>query len=95
MIEAVVSQLGIAAAGASPEAAPRVQIVGLKGAARALAVAEWLVREKRPALVVLPTEREAESFYRDLAFFLGVEDTDAPAAIGSVHVGPSRRRPSI
>ncbi|HVO29820.1 MAG TPA: transcription-repair coupling factor, partial [bacterium] len=66
----------------TPGADSRLQLVGLKGAAKALAVAEWLVREKRPALVVLPTERDAEAFHRDLAFFLGVEDTDAPAAPG-------------
>ena len=82
MMEAVVSQLGSARTG-SPEAAPRLQVVGLKGAARALAVAEWLLREKRPALVVLPTDREADAFHRDLAFFLGIRDTDAPAARGA------------
>ncbi len=61
----------------------RVQLAGLKGAGKALAVAEWLVREKRPALVVCATEKDAEAFYRDLAFFLGVEDTDAPAGKGA------------
>jgi len=81
VIEAVVQQLGSSKPGA-PGAAPRVQLVGLKGAARALAVAEWLVREKRPALVVLPTDKAADAFHRDLAFFLGVDDTDAPAASG-------------
>ena len=27
-----------------------------------------------------PTEKEAEAFHRDLAFFLGITDVDAPAA---------------
>src|SRR5439155_8511866 len=37
---------------------------------------------RRPALVVLPTEREAEAFYNDLAFFLGAEP-DQPASSGT------------
>src|SRR5688500_19649989 len=41
------------------------------------------MREQRPALIVCATERDAEAFHRDLAFFLGVEDADAPAASGT------------
>ncbi len=53
--------------------APEGVLHGLSGSSKALALVEIHRRVKRPFLVVLPTQPEAEAFARDLIFFLGPE----------------------
>ena len=47
-----------------------VDIAGLTGSARAYFLASFLIEVESPCLVVLPKQKEAARFYRELQFFL-------------------------
>ena len=47
-----------------------IRLAGLKGAARAFFIARSLDQDPRPALCLLPTDKDAEAFADDLRFFL-------------------------
>ena len=53
---------------------PKVNIVGLVGAARSYLVSLLFARLEKPLLVVCPEENEAAAFARDLILFLGEEN---------------------
>lgn len=53
----------------------RVAVGGLEGSVRAFLIALLFRRLRRPIIVISPTEKEAGIFVRDLAFFLGEEQT--------------------
>jgi len=74
------------AAGSAARKLWRVQ--GLKGGARAYFVWRFLTPHPRPALVVLPSGKEAEAFADDLRFFRG-EDESAPPFARRVHYLPA------
>jgi transcription-repair coupling factor (superfamily II helicase) len=57
-----------------------LRLQGVKGGARAFLLWRFLSDHPRPALVVLPTAREAEAFVDDLRFFAGEEDSASPFA---------------
>jgi len=50
-----------------------IEVGGLNGSSRSLLSALLFQRLERPLLVVCPEEKEAESFARELSFFLGEE----------------------
>ena len=71
-------QAGIAELRPGPGAAkPLWRVQGLKGGARAYFVWRFLSQHPRPALLVLPSAKDAEAFVEDLRFFFG-EDENAP-----------------
>ncbi len=47
-----------------------IDIIGLSGSARAYFLANFLVEADSPCLVVLPKQKDAARFYRELQFFL-------------------------
>ena len=52
----------------------RIAVGGLEGAARAFLPALLFRHLRRPLIVIVPTEKEAGVFFRDLSFFLGDEE---------------------
>src|ERR1035437_1871587 len=89
--ERVVHQLRAAVdarrAGASA-AKPLWRVQGLKGGARAYFVWRFLAQYPRPALLVLPSAKDAEAFVEDLRFFFG-EDESAPPFSRRIHYFPA------
>ena len=63
-------------------------VQGLKGGARAYFVRRFLTEAPRPALIVLPSAKEAEAFVEDLRFFHG-EDETAPPFARRIHYLPA------
>ncbi len=61
---------------------------GLQGGARAYFFSLVAERSPQPLLVIMPTAREAENFFLDLAFFLG-EDRDLSPLQKRLHFFPS------
>ena len=49
----------------------RIPIGGLEGSARAFLIALLFRHLRRTLIVIVPTEKEAETCFRDLSFFLG------------------------
>jgi transcription-repair coupling factor (superfamily II helicase) len=64
------------------------RVQGLKGGARPFFVWRFLAQHPRPALVVLPSGKEAEAFVDDLRFFHG-EDESAPPFARRIHYFPA------
>ncbi|MFQ5902661.1 MAG: CarD family transcriptional regulator [Candidatus Binatia bacterium] len=64
------------------------RVHGLKGGARAYFLSLLAERSHRPLLVIMPTTHEAESFFFDLAFFLG-EERDLSPLQKRLHLFPS------
>lgn len=52
----------------------RIAVGGLEGAARAFLPALLFRHLRRPLIVIVPTEKEAGVFFRDLSFFLGDDE---------------------
>ena len=63
-------------------------VQGLKGGARPYFVWRFLTQAARPALIVLPSAKEAEAFVEDLRFFYG-EDDAAPPFARRIHYFPA------
>jgi transcription-repair coupling factor (superfamily II helicase) len=73
---------------AAPDAAKRLwRVQGLKGGARPYFVWRFLARFPRPALIILPSAKQAEAFADDLRFFSG-EDETAPPFARRIHYFP-------
>ena len=66
----------------------RLRLFGLRGGARAYYLARCLRETRRPAVIVAPSGREAESWLGDLQFFLG-EDERCPPLERRVHWLPA------
>jgi len=64
------------------------RVQGLKGGARAYFMWRFLTQYPRPALVVLPSAKEAEVLVEDLRCFYG-EDESAPPFARRIHYFPS------
>lgn len=64
------------------------RVQGLKGGARAYFVWRFLSQYPRPALIVLPSAKDAEAFVEDLRFFYGEDEAAAPFA-RHIHYFPS------
>jgi transcription-repair coupling factor (superfamily II helicase) len=77
------------AAPGTTAAAPRLwRVQGLKGGARPFFVWRFLTQHPRPALIVLPSGKEAEAFVDDLRFFCN-EDESAPPFARRIHYLPA------
>ncbi|HVO27999.1 MAG TPA: transcription-repair coupling factor [Candidatus Margulisiibacteriota bacterium] len=72
--------------GASTRRLWRVQ--GLKGGARPYFVWRFLAQHPRPALIILPSGKDAEAFVDDLRFLHG-EDESAPPFARRIHYFPA------
>ena len=64
------------------------RVQGLKGGARAFFVWRFLTQHPRPALIVVPSGKDAEAFADDLRFFSG-EDETAPPFARRIHYFPA------
>jgi transcription-repair coupling factor (superfamily II helicase) len=64
------------------------RVYGLKGSARAYFISLLVQRSTRPLLIITPTTAEAENFFSDLAFFLGLEEKSPPLK-KRLHLFPS------
>ncbi|MBP1685217.1 MAG: transcription-repair coupling factor Mfd [Deltaproteobacteria bacterium] len=64
------------------------QVRGLQGGARAFFVWRALTQVARPALIVLPSAKDAEAFVDALRFFYG-EDDNAPPFARRIHYFPA------
>ena len=64
------------------------RVQGLKGGARAYFVWRFLTQYPQPALLVLPSAKDAEAFVEDLRFFSG-EDETAPPFSRRIHYFPA------
>ncbi len=64
------------------------RVQGLKGGARAFFVWRFLALHPRPALIVLPSGKDAEAFADDLRFFAAEDDT-APPFARRIHYFPA------
>jgi transcription-repair coupling factor (superfamily II helicase) len=79
---------GVDAPGTAAPAHRLWRVQGLKGGARPFFVWRFLAQHPRPALVVLPSGKEAEAFADDLRFFHG-EDESAPPFSRRIHYFPA------
>ena len=79
---------GVDAQGTAAPARRLWRVQGLKGGARAYFVWRFLTQHPRPALLVLPSGKEAEAFADDLRFFFG-EDETAPPFARRIHYFPA------
>jgi transcription-repair coupling factor (superfamily II helicase) len=64
------------------------RVHGLQGGARAYVLSLIARRKSQPLLVIVPTAREAENVFLDLAFFLG-EESDLSPLKKRLHFFPS------
>ena len=61
-----------------------MKVTGLSGAARAYGFACFLDNLKTPCLAILPDKKRAERFYREVRFFMGLQNGDS-GAVARLH----------
>ncbi len=88
--EAAVARLqaGVDTTAADAAASLPWRVRGLRGGARAFFVSQVLSHRPRPALIVVPTGKDAEAMVEDLRFFFG-EDESAPPFARRIHYFPA------
>src|SRR5262245_40720942 len=74
--------------GVEMRAAKRLwRVQGLKGGARGYFIWRFLTEHPRPALIVVPAAKAAETLVEDLRFFFG-EEENAPPFARRIHYVP-------